>query len=140
MVHNALVGEEGVQRDVGLDPVAVGVAHKSLRSDHRQMDGLPGLADSPEGFGLDGEFPSRCFVYDKRPLREFHFTDVDDIIRPVEEKIDLDALRMDLIPDMPPRIRFGVDTRDAERLADLFEVLKAESLERESAPRGLPGG
>ena len=140
MRHDRLLREEIVQRDLGLDLVRVRVGYKSFGRDHRQVDAFFCPAHRAKHSRLFAKVFKCLLLKQITPLGVLHLADVDHIVGAIQNEIDLRPFGVDVVADVPPCVDFGVHADNSKRLAHLFGVLKAQSLECETAPCGLPRG
>jgi hypothetical protein len=111
------------------------IAEQAEGGHHREVDGLP----RPRDAGEDGQLPLEVFfgfgVDGENVGAELHFADVDNAVRAVEQKINLRAIRPDLIRGVALGIGLHVDSGNARRRANLRDVLQAEPLEGKATLR-----
>ena len=99
------------------------------------MDGFADAERPLPGGHFREQFRPVLRRHDERIGRVFHFSQIDDSVRAVEREVDLSA-RLAVRPLRNPRgIDVGRDARNAEGRLDLRNVVEAELLEGQPAPR-----
>ena len=98
------------------------------------MDGLSRFGNSLESIQFVVDVLAILFRQCVFPGRILHFADVDDVVGPVDEQVDLRALSVRFICEMPPGTYACPDAADLERPLDLAYVHETDALEREALP------
>ena len=126
--------EEVVEGHFGLDDAGMGVPQESGGCHHRQMDRRACLRHLLKRAQLGLELGQVRLLDRKGPGRELHLADVDHMVGPFDQHVNLGPHRIGIVRNMMPAIDLRQHPRNTKRGLDLRDMPEADTLERQPTP------
>ena len=114
------------------------------RRNHGELQGISGAGCPPKAFQFVSEDSVVALVYDEGIDGELHFTEVDDTVPTLQQKVNLRTIRPQLLVSLRlPGEFLCQDAGNTELVLDLRNVILAKLFEGEAGPcpsRGIVNG
>lgn len=126
--------EQIIKHHFGLNHVSLRIVGKTCRRNESEEYALLYGTDITKGLYFVREFCSVLLAYLKRLVRKLHFTDIDHIVCPVDNKVDLRPTLAIAARTMIPGIFMGQYARHSQRELDLPDMKEAKPFKSQPTP------